>query len=306
MSPSSTPVAKRVKLDLEDDSLDPAGSEEQEDLADTRLNELDESENSCSICLQPVENRTVIPTCSHEFCFDCILVWTAQSRRCPLCSQAMGEYLIHSIRSRYDYRKHFLAPLRTSPTSGSNSNQHLPRTREPTTRRRNPPPWGRPNRDRVTEQLDRLERSILKRRRIYQHNLYAKHVASNAFTKYRPYPTPSQFAASQDLVSRTTSFLRRELQVWEGLDVEFLTTLILSLMKSIDIRSESAVKLISEFLDMDEPYTPGGRHRNAEHFAHEVYSYVRSPYKDLFVYDDIVQVRAISFYSHFFLICSAV
>jgi len=39
-------------------------------------------------------------------------------------------------------------------------------------------------------------------------------------------------------------------------------------MKAIDIRSESAVKLISEFLDMDEPYTPGMRQRNAEHFAH--------------------------------------
>ena len=39
-------------------------------------------------------------------------------------------------------------------------------------------------------------------------------------------------------------------------------------MKSIDIRSESAVKLLSEFLDMDAPYTPGERHVNAEHFAH--------------------------------------
>ena len=80
-------------------------------------------------------------------------------------------------------------------------------------------------------------------------------------------------------------------------------------MKSIDIRSESAVKLISEFLDMDAPYTPGERHVNAEHFAHgllnffcsrncslfypEVYSYVRSPYKNLFVYDIVVQVSFI-------------
>lgn len=78
-------------------------------------------------------------------------------------------------------------------------------------------------------------------------------------------------------------------------------------MKAIDIRSESAVKLLSEFLDLDAPYIEGGRHINAEHFAHgkheyllfriflikrpEVYSYVRSPYKDLFVYDSVVQVR---------------
>lgn len=34
-------------------------------------------------------------------------------------------------------------------------------------------------------------------------------------------------------------------------------------MKSIDIRSESAVKLLAEFLDMDT-----GERVNAEHFAH--------------------------------------
>ena len=35
-------------------------------------------------------------------------------------------------------------------------------------------------------------------------------------------------------------------------------------MKSLDIRSEPAVKLLAEFLDMDS----GGRRANAEHFAH--------------------------------------
>ena len=39
-------------------------------------------------------------------------------------------------------------------------------------------------------------------------------------------------------------------------------------MKSIDIRSESAVKLLAEFLDMDVPYIEGRRLVNAEHFAH--------------------------------------
>ncbi|KAG6864812.1 hypothetical protein C0991_006998 [Blastosporella zonata] len=61
------------------------------------------------------------------------------------------------------------------------------------------------------------------------------------------------------------------------------------MMKAIDIRSESAVKLLAEFLDIDAPYTEGGRHTNAEHFAHEVYSYVRSPFRDLFVYDTAIQ-----------------
>lgn len=86
-------------------------------------------------------------------------------------------------------------------------------------------------------------------------------------------------------------------------------------MKSIDIRTESAVKLLAEFLDMDTQYVAGERHVNAEHFAHgpsefgpsfafwshpspicfcffiEIYCYLRSPYRDLGVYDSVVQVR---------------
>lgn len=49
-------------------------------------------------------------------------------------------------------------------------------------------------------------------------------------------------------------------------------------MKSIDIRSESAIKLLAEFLDMDVPYHIGEpdepsreRFPNAEHFAHGKY-----------------------------------
>lgn len=84
-------------------------------------------------------------------------------------------------------------------------------------------------------------------------------------------------------------------------------------MKSLDIRSESTVKLLSEFLDMDQPYVEGESHPNAEHFAHgmpsfpfaslpicspcfnhvEMYSYLRSPFRDLYVYDKVVQVRTL-------------
>ena len=69
-----------------------------------------------------------------------------------------------------------------------------------------------------------LERSISKGRWIYWHDLMlefssfsahviysvVKHVASNPYTKYRPYPTPAQFAASQDLISRQRHGHRRE------------------------------------------------------------------------------------------------
>jgi E3 ubiquitin-protein ligase Topors len=59
---------------------------------------------------------------------------------------------------------------------------------------------------------------------------------------------------------------------------KFLTTFTLSIMKSLDIRSESAVKLLSEFLDMDQPYVEGEPHPYAEHFAHGMFPFLCAPW----------------------------
>ncbi|KAF9233456.1 hypothetical protein BU15DRAFT_80116 [Melanogaster broomeanus] len=195
-----------------------------------------------------------------------------------------NSYLIHRVRSYYDYQKHYLPPSRISPpllSTGESRARALRNTR----RERQ---WGRRERQQ-REEADQLERAIARRRWICHHDLYAKHVASNPYTRYRPFPTPAQFAASPDLISRMTTFLRRELHVWPNLDVEFLTTFTISLMKAIDIRAQSAVKLLSEFLDLDAPYVEGGRYVNVEHFVHEIYCYLRSPYRDLNTYDAPVQ-----------------
>ena len=55
--------------------------------------------------------------------------------------------------------------------------------------------------------------------------------------------------------------------MWE-VDVEWLTTYVVSLMKSIDVRSEAAVGLLGEFLDLDRDGDGDGGRRVAEHFAH--------------------------------------
>lgn len=35
-----------------------------------------DSEPSCIICLGPIVDRTILPSCSHDaFCFECLLVW---------------------------------------------------------------------------------------------------------------------------------------------------------------------------------------------------------------------------------------
>ena len=172
-------------------------------------------------------------------------VYPEQSRRCPLCTQTIGPYIMHHIRSRYDYQKHHLPPLRSSPPPI----EPLRRTAARARRRRSirEREWGRREQT-ERDEADALERAIDKRRWVYHNHLYAKvcifvyfrvilmncngcfflsflhfanqHVASNAITRYRPFPTPAQFAASQDLISRATIFIRRELRVWVNLDVE--------------------------------------------------------------------------------------
>jgi len=71
---SSPPTAKRVKLEELETPATLGDLDIATDDGDGEHN-LD-NENNCSICLQPVVDRTVIPKCSHEFCFDCLLVWT--------------------------------------------------------------------------------------------------------------------------------------------------------------------------------------------------------------------------------------
>jgi hypothetical protein len=53
--------------------------------------ELAEEEDQCTICLQPIVDRTLVPTCSHEFCFECLMVWSGTCPFSPwvMCSPPM-------------------------------------------------------------------------------------------------------------------------------------------------------------------------------------------------------------------------
>ncbi|KAG6335017.1 hypothetical protein ID866_4075 [Astraeus odoratus] len=195
-----------------------------------------DTEEHCTICLQPFLDRTIIPTCAHEFCFECILMWAEQSSKCPLCTRPFDSassatnvqpYLIHHIRSNYDYQKYYLPPRRSPPpalrTDGDPSSSVTEtRPRERIILRRRERFWGRRmHEEREQERAEeQLERAIARRKWVYERGLYAKHVASNRYTRYRPFPVPAQFASSPDLISRMTAWLRRELRVWPNLDVE--------------------------------------------------------------------------------------
>ncbi|KAK1920779.1 hypothetical protein DB88DRAFT_513526 [Papiliotrema laurentii] len=247
----------------------------------------DADKERCVICLMALRDRTIVGACGHEFCFECIGMWSNQSRRCPLCSADMAPFLLHDLDNSTP-TKFYLPPL--------------PERRQPTLSVAGPSRRLLPEeRDRLREadkQVDELDVQVQRRREIYQYGLYAKHIGSNPYTRFRPNPTPRQIAEDPVLVQRATAFLRRELRVWSSIDVEFLTTYVLSLLKAIDIRSEPAVRLLAEFLDPPSqssaainsgPEYPNG----AEHLVHELYSFLRSPYKELRKWDEIVQYDAI-------------
>jgi len=291
-----------------------------------------DDEEHCIICLQNIIDRTLLPECGHKYtCFQCICAWitsgsnSLNSRRCPLCNTPIGTHLIHNLRGEHDFQKHWLPPVNTEAAADKGSTlprQFLGRVPQGTlaeNRHRRNIRWGkRPAKG--LDELEDLEKAIERRRHIYRRNLFAKHVASNRHTRYKPYPSPAQIAASQDLCSRILKFVRRELRVWEGLDIEFLTQYIISLLRTMDLRSERAIALLGEFLDSQDVWIPDPlptsrtirapsrrvcnamtthpsedkteprhRHIHAEHFAHELYTYLRSPFTDLAMWDRTIQ-----------------
>jgi E3 ubiquitin-protein ligase Topors len=70
---SSSPPAKRIRLGSE--SAEEAILNDQTAILEP---ENDEDETQCSICLQSIVDQTLIPTCSHEFCFECIRLWSGK------------------------------------------------------------------------------------------------------------------------------------------------------------------------------------------------------------------------------------
>ena len=70
------------------------------------------SENKCAICLGPFENMSYTNSCSHKFCFTCIIEWSKVRHSCPLC-KARFKSVIHTIRSKDDYDTYILPPEQT-------------------------------------------------------------------------------------------------------------------------------------------------------------------------------------------------
>ncbi|KAK4705590.1 hypothetical protein P7C70_g607, partial [Phenoliferia sp. Uapishka_3] len=122
------------------------------------------------------------------------------------------------------------------------------------------------------------ERAIERRRYIYREKLFAKHVASNRYTGFKPV-SPANVATNSNLKARVIKFIRRELQVFPHVDVSFLTTYLISIASQLDLRSASAIRLIADFLSEED----------AEHLVHEIVTFARSPFNSLEAYDRVIQ-----------------
>lgn len=78
----------------------------------------------------------------------------------------------------------------------------------------------------------------------------------------------------------------RELRVWAPPDdVESLADHIVALLGAVDVRSDAAVRLLAPLVDGTYPHA-------AEHLAHELYTFLRSPFAELSAYDEVVQYDA--------------
>lgn len=73
--------------------------------------------------------------------------------------------------------------------------------------------------------------------------------------------------------------LSEQLQVFPAVDVAFLTTYLVSIASQLDLRSPSAIRLISDFLS----------EQDAQHLVHEISTFARSPFTSLEGYDRFVQ-----------------
>lgn len=82
----TSPSPKRVKLDASelDDDRDSVPKREETERDEIDLEQPDEEEaEHCAICLQSFLDKTIIPACAHEFCFDCLLLWSGAYRAPP-------------------------------------------------------------------------------------------------------------------------------------------------------------------------------------------------------------------------------
>lgn len=97
--------------------------------------------------------------------------------------------------------------------------------------------------------------------------------------------------AAPYIIDNLLPFLRREIlamPLGPSVDVRFLVTYVVSIIKSMDIRSEGATKLLAELFGDDDD---SEGHNLADHFCHEVMTFLRSGARTCKEFDAKAQYR---------------
>ncbi len=246
------------------------------------------------ICLERISEQAVAQPCKHaSFDFLCLISWLQEQSSCPLCKAEVNivQYNISDLEPK-TFKTFEVAStkIRTSTSTSSTENSR-PQNFDPRTRR---PYRQRREYNRSPEQTP--DEALLRRRHIYERQLFSLHVGSNRVSRFRNL-TPSLFTTDVELVSRARKWVRRELQVFSFLNpdstsnigatdrrannAEFLLEYIVAILKTIDIQGSEAQAedMLREFLGRE----------NTRLFLHELRAWLRSPYTELADWDRHVQ-----------------
>ena len=71
---------------------------------DSEMPEIDNSDELCPICLECIDDKTLLNQCLHPFCHECILRWSLVSRNCPLCKETYTE-CFHEFMSDKSFKR---------------------------------------------------------------------------------------------------------------------------------------------------------------------------------------------------------
>ncbi|KAH7369776.1 hypothetical protein BKA65DRAFT_486992 [Rhexocercosporidium sp. MPI-PUGE-AT-0058] len=257
-----------------------------------------EEETCCVICLERVSEQGIAQPCQHaSFDFLCLMSWLQEHSSCPLC-KADVKTVRYDFKDQQTFKTYEVASTTKAPPSTSTSNASAARGRFDYRGRR-------PYRDRTEYNrapTQTADEALLRRRHIYQHQLFSLHVGTNRVSRFRDL-TPVLFTTDAELTSRARKWIRRELQVFTFLNpdataastsssggvrgdrrannAEFLLEYIVAILKTVDIQGSGgqAEEMLQDFL---------GR-GNTRLFLHELRAWLRSPYTELEAWDRHVQ-----------------
>ncbi|GIY23867.1 hypothetical protein CEXT_795371 [Caerostris extrusa] len=95
---------------------------------ETKVNVRHSLPENCVICLGPIEDGSVTNSCSHSFCFPCILQWAKEKQECPLCKNEFDKIFFNDQQVRRTFEGRLIRPRAKAQrySSESSSSNAMP------------------------------------------------------------------------------------------------------------------------------------------------------------------------------------